>query len=124
MLTLLGLADKLKSGAGAAAVTVTPTVVVWLKLPEVPVMVTVVGPPTVAVPLAVRVRALPLNDAVTPVGSPEAAYETVPVKLFFGVTVIVLVPVLPCTILTLVGDAAKLKSGVATAACGSVNVAE
>lgn len=104
------MADKLKSGAGAGAVTVTPTVVVWLKLPEVPVIVTVVGPPTVAVLLAVSVKVLPLKDAVTPVGNPEAAYETVPVKPFFAVTVIVLVAVLPCTTLTLFGDAARLKS--------------
>jgi hypothetical protein len=117
------LVDKLKSGAGAGAVTVTPTVVVWLKLPEVPVIVTVVGPPTVAVLLAVSVRVLPLNDAVTPLGNPDAEYETVPVKPFFAVTVIVLVPVLPCTMLTLVGEAARVKSGVAAAACGSVSVA-
>jgi hypothetical protein len=71
-LTLLGLADKLKLGAGAAAVTVTPTVAVWLRLPDVPVIVTVVGPPTVAVLLAASVRVLPLKDAVTPLGVPDA----------------------------------------------------
>jgi hypothetical protein len=70
--TLLGEAERLKSGLTAAAVTVTPTVVVWLKLPDVPVMVTVVGPPTVAVLLAASVSVLPLNDAVTPLGVPEA----------------------------------------------------
>lgn len=118
------MVDRLKSGAGAGAVTVTPTVAVWLKLPDVPVMVTVVGPPTVAVLLAVSVRVFPLNEAVTPLGRPEAEYETVPVKPFFAVTVIVFVPVLPCTMLTLLGDAARLKSGVAAAACGTVNVAE
>jgi hypothetical protein len=122
--TLVGLADRLKLGAGAAAVTVTPTVAVWLRLPEVPVMVTVVGPPTVAVLLAASVRVLPLNDAVTPLGIPDAVYETVPVKPFLGVTVIVLVPLDPCAILTLVGESERAKSGVAAAACGSVNVAE
>jgi hypothetical protein len=70
--TLLGEAERLKFGAGADAVTVTPTVVVWLRLPEVPVMVTVVGPPAAAVPLAVSVRVLPLKDAVTPLGVPDA----------------------------------------------------
>ena len=93
--TLLGEADRLKLGAGAAAVTVTPTVVVWLKLPDVPVMVTVVGPPVVAVLLAVSVRVLPVKDAVTPLGKPDAEYETVPAKPPEGVTVIVLVPLAP-----------------------------
>jgi hypothetical protein len=95
MLTLLGDADRLKLGGTTAAVTVTPTVAVWVKLPEVPVMVTVVGPPVVAVLLAVRVSVFPVNDAVTPLGKPEAAYVTVPVKPFFGVTVIVLEPLAP-----------------------------
>jgi hypothetical protein len=58
-------------------------------------MVTVVGPPVVAVLLAVRVSVFPVNDAVTPLGKPEAAYVTVPVKPFFGVTVIVLEPLAP-----------------------------
>lgn len=70
-MTLLGLEDKLKFGVGAAAVTVTPTVVVWLRLPDVPVMVMFVGPPTVAELLAVRVKVLPLNDPVTPLGIPD-----------------------------------------------------
>lgn len=108
--TLLGVGDRLKSGATVAE-TLRLTVVVWLKLPEVPVIVAVVGPPTVAVLLAVSVRVLPLNDAVTPLGRPEAEYETVPVKPFFAVTVIVLVPVLPCTMLTLLGEEDRLKSG-------------
>ena len=62
------------------------TVVVAVKLPEVPVMVTVVGPPVVAVPLAVSVSVLllvglvvlvGLKAAVTPLGRPEAARLTV-----------------------------------------------
>ena len=73
ILTLLGDADRLKLGGTTAAVTVTPTVAVWLRLPEVPVTVTVVGPPVVAVLLAVRVSVFPVNDAVTPLGKPEAA---------------------------------------------------
>jgi len=72
METLLGEAERLKLGAGAAAVTVTPTVVVWLKAPDVPVIVTVVGPPVVAVLLAVSFRVLPVKDAVTPLGKPDA----------------------------------------------------
>lgn len=70
--TLLGTADRLKFGGTTAAVTVKPTVAVWLKVPDIPVMVTVVGPPMVAVLLAVRVRVLPEKDAVTPLGKPDA----------------------------------------------------
>ena len=70
--TLLGTAERLKFGGCAAAVTVTPTVVVWLRLPDIPVIVTVVGPPVVAVLLAVSVSVLPENDAVTPLGKPDA----------------------------------------------------
>lgn len=70
--TLLGEADRLKLGVTAAAVTLTPTVAVWVKEPDIPVIVTVVGPPVVAVLLAVSVRVLPENDAVTPLGKPDA----------------------------------------------------
>ena len=76
--------------------------VVCVKAPEVPVTVTVVGPPTVAVPLAVSVKTLEvvelvgLNDAVTPVGNVEVTEKaTLPEKPFVGFTVIVLVPLLP-----------------------------
>ena len=69
---LLGEEERLKSGVTAADVTVIPTVVVWLKLPEVPVIVTVVGPPTVAVLLAVNVAVFPEKEAVTPLGNPDA----------------------------------------------------
>jgi len=122
--TLLGDDDRLKFGGCAAAVTVTPTVVVWLNEPDVPVIVTVVGPPVVAVLLAVRVRVLPEEDAVTPLGKPAAEYVTVPVKPLDGVTVIVLEPLALCATLTLLGDADKLKSGVAAAAWVNVDVVE
>jgi len=35
------------------------------------------------------------NDAVTPFGKPDAARVTLPVKLFWGVTVMVLEPLDP-----------------------------
>jgi hypothetical protein len=73
MVTLLGEADRLKLGGTAAAVTVTLTVAVWLRLPDVPVMVTVSGPPLVSLLRSVRVREFPVKDAVTPLGKPEAA---------------------------------------------------
>ena len=106
---LPGEADSVKFGTGAA-LTVRETVVVLLKLPEVPVTVNVAAP-GVAVPLAVSVNVLVLvvlaglNDAVTPLGRPAAAKLTLPVNPFCGATVIVLVPLVPCTIVTLAGDA-------------------
>src|SRR5215472_310365 len=90
--------------------------VVFVKLPEVPVMVTV-AVPVVAVPLAVSVNVLVLvvlpglNDAVTPLGRPDAAKLTLPVKPFCGVTVMVLVPLDPCTMVRLLGEAETVKLG-------------
>jgi hypothetical protein len=53
------------------------------------------------------------NEAVTPVGKPVAARVTLPVNPFAPVTVIVLVPVLPCTTDTVVGNAESVKLGAA-----------
>ena len=95
---MLGAADSVKFGA---PVTVRLMVVVCVKAAEVPVMVTVVGPPVVAEALAVSVsRLVPVvglvaKPAVTPLGNPEAARLTLPVNPFVGFTVIVLVPLLP-----------------------------
>jgi len=71
----------------------------------VPVTVTV-AVPVVALALAARVKVLDdvdavgLKLAVTPVGRPDAENVTFPVKPLIGVTVIVLVPLLPCTTLS------------------------
>jgi hypothetical protein len=99
MLKDVGAAESVKLGCG---VTVRLTVVVCVSEPEVPVIVTVVGPPMVAVALAVSVKTLDvvvlvgLNDAVTPVGRVEVTAKlTLPVKPFSGFTVIVLVPLFP-----------------------------
>jgi len=62
-------------------------VVVFVKLPEVPVMVTMTVP-VAAVLLAVSVNVLVLvvllglNDAVTPLGRPDADKLTLPLKPF------------------------------------------
>ena len=75
--------------------------------------------PVAAVVLAVNVSVLVLvagfglNDAVTPVGRPDAARVTVPVNPFVGVTLMVLVPLAPCATVTEEGEAERLKSGVA-----------
>ena len=83
-----------------AALTVRATLVVALRFPEVPLMVTVVVP-VLAVPLAVSVSTLlPVvgfvpNAAVTPLGNPDAARVTLPLNPFWSVTIMVDVPELP-----------------------------
>jgi hypothetical protein len=109
ILRLLGDADRVKLGRGF---TVRITVAVFVKLPEVPVMVTV-AVPVLAVLLAVRVIVLAvlagfgLNDAVTPLGRPDADRVTLPLKPFWGVTVIAPVPLAPRVMLSLLGDAER-----------------
>ena len=77
--------------------------------------------PGVAVLLAARVNVLVevvlagLKLAVTPLGRPEADRLTLPVKPFTGFTVIVLVPLVPCLIVRLVGEAESEKLGCADA---------
>src|SRR5580698_666871 len=102
----------------AVEFTVSARVVVAVKLPEVPVMVTVADP-VVAVLLAVRVSTLvPVvgfvpNAAVTPLGRPDAASVTLPVNPPASVTVMVLVPLPPCVIDRLLGESESVKLGVA-----------
>ena len=79
---------------------VSERVVALDKLPDAPVMVTVTVP-MAAVLLAVSVNVLVLavllglNDAVTPLGRPDADKLTLPLKPPCGVTVMVLVPFVP-----------------------------
>jgi hypothetical protein len=115
--TEAGVALTLKFGDDAAF-TVSETVVVAVKLPDVPVMVTVAAP-VVAVLLAVRVSVLVelvgfvLNAAVTPLGRPDAARVTLPENPPRSVTVIVLVaPLPPWAMVTLLGDEERAKLGV------------
>ena len=67
--------------------------------------------PVAAVLLAVSVSVLVLavllglNDAVTPPGRPDADRLTLPLKPFCGLTVMVLVPLAPCRIAKLLGEA-------------------
>jgi hypothetical protein len=80
--------------------TVSAMAVVAVRVPEVPVIVTV-APPVVAELLAVSVSTLVevvglvANAAVTPLGRPEAARVTEPVNGLTSVTVIVSVPLAP-----------------------------
>src|ERR1700723_3696088 len=97
--------------------TVSASLVVAVKLPEVPVIVTVADP-VVAVLLAVSVSTLvPVvgfvpNAAVTPLGRPDAARVTLPVNPPTSVTVIVLLPLPPCVIVRLLGESERVKLGV------------
>jgi len=74
--------------------------VVLDKLPDEPVTV-MVAIPVVAALLAVSINVLVffvlvgLNDAVTPLGKPDADNLTLPLKLFCGMTVMVVAPLVP-----------------------------
>src|SRR5580704_11341749 len=109
MVTLLGELESVKFATGTAF-TVRETVLAFDKLPDVPVTVIVV-----AVPLAVSVNVLVfvvlvgLKVAVTPLGMPDADKLTLELKPFCGVTVMVLVTLAPCAIVTLLGDAESEK---------------
>jgi hypothetical protein len=102
----------------ASAVMESATVVDEVRLPEVPVMVAVIGPATAAELVAVSVStcvpaAAPAPKfADTPVGNPIAASATAPVKPPILETEIVLVPLPFCAIDTLIGDADSVKLGV------------
>jgi hypothetical protein len=86
---LFGEAEREKFGKTGAG-TVRETVVVFVRVPEVPVMITLTVP-VAAVLLAVRVKVLEfaglvmlvgLNEGVTPAGKPEADRLTLPLKPF------------------------------------------
>jgi len=90
------------------------TVVVLVKPADEPVRVTVTVP-VAATPLAVSVNVLVLavllglNEAVTPLGRPDADKLTLPLKPFCGVTVMVPAPLAPWVMLRLLGDAESVK---------------
>ena len=90
--------------------------VVFVKLPDEPVTVTETVP-VAAVLLAVSVNVLVLavllglNEAVTPLGRPDADKLTLPLKPPCGMTVMVLVPLAPSTTVRLFGDSDSEKPG-------------
>src|SRR6266436_1987878 len=86
-LRLLGDAERLKFGPGFTARAIV----------------------VVCVSVLVLVVLLGLNDGVTPLGRPEADKLTLPPKPLCGLTVIVLVPLVPWVIVMLEGDAERLK---------------
>ena len=99
------------------AVIVSPNVVVAVILPDVPVMVSVLVL-AIAEALAVRVNVVvPLvvageNEAVTPLGNPEIAKFTLPVKPYSGTTMIVGVVVVPGLSAVPFDEGTKAKVGV------------
>src|SRR5882762_6315423 len=109
-LRLLGDAERLKFGP---RFTVRAIVVVCVRPPDVPVIVTV-ALPVVAVLLAVSVSVLVLvvlpglNDPVTPFGRTEVDRLTLLLKPFVGLIVTVLAPLVPWVRVTLEGDAGRL----------------
>src|SRR5216684_21555 len=108
MVKLLGEVESVKFGVGRGF-TVSEIVAVFVKLPEVPLMLTVAAP-VEAVLLAVSVKVLVaaagfgLNDAITPLGRPEAVRLTLPLKPLRGVMVMVLEPLAPCVKVRLLGE--------------------
>jgi hypothetical protein len=112
-ITLVGFSVREERVGRGWGVTVKVIVAVCAKLPDVPVMVTVTVPGVAALPAAsvkvlVAVAGFALNDAVTPLGKPDADKLTLPLKPFCGVTVIVLVPLVPCVMLRLLDDAERV----------------
>jgi len=116
--TTLRVAGEAASEKSAGGTTVKAMVQVALRLPDLPVTVTVAAP-AAAVALAAKVNVLAvdalagLNDAVTPLGSPETVRLTAPLNPLAGPTAILAVPVAPCTMVTAVGVACRLKAGAA-----------
>jgi hypothetical protein len=88
--------------------------VVAVVVPEVPVTVTVKAP-VVAVLLAVSVSTLEvaedvgLNEAVTPLGSPDTVNATLPVNPPVSATVMVSVPLAPCFTDTVDAEGLRVK---------------
>lgn len=94
--TLLGAATNEKP----PMFTITCAVVELVILPDVPVMVNVVVPGDAvlaaeSVIVLVPVAGFGENDAVTPLGSPEAVRLTLPVKPYCGLTLTELVALAP-----------------------------
>ena len=110
--TLLGEAESKKSGEDETGALTVRLICVLCVKPHEQVAVTVtVNVPVDAEELAASVRvlevavALGLKEAVTPFGRPEAERVGLQANPFCGVIEIVLVPLEPCVIARLLGDA-------------------
>ena len=112
-LTLLGEAERVKSPTGFTATVIVAALV---KLPDVPVTVTV-KVPIGAVLVADRVKTLVAvagfvpKLALTPLGRPDAVRFTVPLNPFKGWIVMVVELLPPCRNVRLLGEAERMKLG-------------
>jgi hypothetical protein len=130
--TLSVAAEAPNEKLGGAA-TVKAMAAVALRLPDLPVTVTVAAP-TAALELAVKVNVLAvaelagLNNAVTPLGSPEAVRLTALLNPLAGATAMLAVPVAPATMVNAAGVVCRLKLAAAVTcrlrAVASVRVPE
>ncbi len=122
-LKLAGDAESVNAGA---AVTVSDTRAVLVKLPEVPVMVSV-DVAAAAELLAISVSVLVvmalagLNDAVTPAGKPAMVRFTALLKPCCALTVMLLVPLAPAAIESVDTDDDRLNAGALRCSGQAVN---
>ena len=115
---MLGLPDIVKSGGGACAFTTKLTVVVCVKLPLVPVIVSV-DVPTGVLPVVVTVNVeLPVpvtvpgeKPAVAPAGNPLTLSVTTPANPFSAPIFVVYVVALPAKTDFELGEVEMEKSG-------------
>jgi len=117
-----GLPAIVKSGGGACAFTTKLTVVVCVKLPLVPLIVSVDVPTgvlpvvvTVNVELPVPVTVAGEKPAVAPAGNPLTLSATAPANPFNAPMLVVYVVALPTLIVRVLGLPDIVKSGVAVA---------
>src|SRR5271166_2033920 len=109
--------DRVTAGPPPLAFTVRPSVVLFVKVPDVPVIVTVTVP-VAAVALAAKVSPLVVvaglvsKAAVTPLGRPDAERVTLPLKPFSAVIAIVLCPLPPWVTVKVPGEGESVKFGV------------
>jgi len=125
--TLEGAAVKVKLGG---ALTVRLNVAEQGPLPVAVPVSAMLADPSAAAEVAVNVTTLVvevlagLKEAVTPLGSPDAASATFPLKFFDNVTVTVLVAAAPRTTLTPVGAAVNEKPAGSVTVSGIATVAD
>jgi hypothetical protein len=117
-----GLPAIVKSGGGGCAFTTKLTVVVCVKLPLVPLIVSVDVPTgvlplvvTVSVDVPVPVTVAGEKPAVAPAGNPLTLSATAPVNPFNAPMLVVYVVALPTVTVRVLGLPDIVKSGVAVA---------
>ena len=113
---ILRLEGEAASEKFPSVFTARATLVELAKIPDVPVTVTLYTPtvaplPAVKVSVLVPAVLVGLKEAVTPLGKPDKDKFTVLLKPFSAFTLITVLALLPCVIVTLAGDAVSEKPG-------------